>query len=125
MRDWLRKSKFLKISEKSAREDIKKLFDAYEVHLTNNKMDSSPAECFLKINGHKWFWVSTIRLAEALSKNSKHVYNYNWTFPGPHEVHIMALLPFFLDYVDSEVGKQMCGENERLKVKRNHKQNSR
>ena len=46
MRDWLRKSKFLKISEKSAREDVKKLFDAYEVHLSSNEMDSSPAECF-------------------------------------------------------------------------------
>ena len=116
MRDWLRKSKFLKISEKSAREDVKKLFDAYEVHLSSNEMDSSPAECFLKINGHKWFWVSTIRLAEALSKNSKHVYNYNWTFPGPHgSPYHGSSLPFFLDYVDSEVGKQMCGENESVR----------
>ena len=113
IKDWLRKSKFLNISESSARKDIKKLFDAYEAHLSGIEMDSSPAECFLKINGHKWFWVSTIRLAKALSKNSKYVYNYNWTFPGPHgSPYHGSSLPFFLDYSDSEVGKQMCGDNE-------------
>ena len=97
-KDWLRKSKYLNFTKDKAKDDIRSLLLAYSDHLKQNNSEASIPDCFMKMNGHKYFWISTIRLAEALSIKNKNVFNYIWTFPGPHGSPFHGSgLPFILD----------------------------
>lgn len=110
-KDWTRKSNYLDIEEESTKQQIKSLLLAYQDHLKEKGLDDSMAEAFIKLNGHKYFWISTVRLAEALSQHSENVYNFLWTFPGPYGSPFhSSSLPFFLGWNNTSAGKLMSGE---------------
>jgi para-nitrobenzyl esterase len=111
LKDWIRKSNYLDIKELSAKQQIKALLLVYQQHLKEKELDDSIAEAFMKLNGHKYFWISTVRLAEALSRHSENIYNFVWTFPGPYGSPFhSSSLPFFLGWNNTPAGKLMSGE---------------
>ena len=114
-KDWLRKSKYLNFTKDKAKDDIRSLLLAYSDHLKQNNLEASIPDCFMKMNGHKYFWVSTVRLAEALSVKNKNVFNYIWTFPGPHGSPFHGSgLPFYFGWHKTAEGVAMTGESPEI-----------
>ena len=110
-KDWERKSGYLDITEEPTKEQIRFLLLTYQKHLKDKGLDSSIAESFLKLNGHKFFWVSTVRLAEVLSLHNEKIFNYVWTFPGPHgSPYHGSGLPMYFGWHKTPRGKAMVGE---------------